>query len=444
MRFSVIMANYNGGKYISEAIKSVLIQDFDDYEFIIIDDGSTDDSKEIISYYQERNSERIKPIFRDTNQGQGEAFNMGIAAARGELISFLDSDDIWFPEKLKMVDKTFGSTNRTAVHQHNLCIIRDGKATGEPFHKAMMVGDYFSYVQRTGCSHIPQFIPTSGLTFPRTLLKKVGPIPQDFRTCADGYLTRTCFCYGEVMSINRFLGGYRLHNENLTYQNRGFDSRRYVSSLLFPALNRFYKKNNIPLKLQPLYLGTVNGLHLKSGDRILLLRSARIDYVEELIETLLERFQDITIDLVVQKSFQNHIDDPRVNQIPISDGPIGRMNFNADFHKRTKSKKYALGIVPYSTPFGEEYGNIHKILGLLPSCSKMVGIGRNGKSYRLYRMGNSGFRLIPPAVMAWGRELYLYFNGYEGEMLKKENKNLKDEIKRLKNRSKSKYLRKAS
>lgn len=405
MRFSVIMANYNGGKYISEAIESVLSQDFEDYEFIIIDDGSTDNSKEIISYYHERNSNRIKPIFSNTNQGQGEAFNVGIAAARGELISFLDSDDIWFPEKLKMVDKTFGSLNRTAVHQHNLCIIRNGKATEEPFRETMMVGNYFNYVQRSGCSHIPQFIATSGLTFPRTVLEKVGPIPKDFRTCADGYLTRTCFCYGEVMSINRFLGGYRLHGENLTYQNRSFDSQRYVSALLIPALNRFYKKNNISLKFQLLYLETVSGLCLQPGDCILLLRSARIDYVEELIETLLETFQDINIDLVVQRSFLGRIDDPRVNQIPIFEGPIGRTTFNTDFHERTKSKKYALGIVPYSTPFGEGYRNIHKILGLLPYCSKMVGIGRNGKSYRLYRVGDSGFRLIPPAVMAWGWKL---------------------------------------
>jgi len=405
MRFSVIMANYNGGKYINEAIESVLIQDFDDYEFIIIDDGSTDNSREVISSYQKRNSDRIKPIFSNTNQGQGEAFNVGIAAARGELISFLDSDDVWFPEKLKMVDKTFGPLNRTAVHQHNLCIIRNGKATEEPFHEAMMVGDYFSYVQRTGNGYIPQFIATSGLTFPRTVLEKVGPIPQDFRTCADGYLTRTCFCYGEVMSINRFWGGYRLHGENLTYQNRSFDSQRYVSALLFPALNRFYKKKGISLKFQPLYLETVTDFCLQPGDRILLLRSARMGYIEELIETLLETFQDINIDLVVQRSFLNHIDDPRVNQIPISDGPIGRMTFDADFHERIKSKKYALGIVPYSTPLGEEYGNIHKILGLLPNCSKMVGIGRNGKSYRLYHLRNFGFRLIPPAVMAWGWKL---------------------------------------
>jgi glycosyltransferase involved in cell wall biosynthesis len=405
MRFSVIMANYNGGKYIGEAIESVLMQDFEDYEFIIIDDGSTDNSREIISSYHERNSSRIKPIFSNINQGQGESFNVGIAAARGELISFLDSDDIWFPEKLRMVDKTFGSMERTVVHQHNLCIVRNGKPTDEPFREAMMVGNYFSHVQRSGGINIPQFVATSGLTFPRSVLEKVGPIPKDFRTCADGYLTRTCFCYGEVMSVNRFWGGYRLHDENLTYQNRSFDSQRYISALLFPALNRFYKKNNISLRFQPLYLKTVAGLHLRPGDRILLLRSARMDYVEELIETLLERFQDIVIDLVVQKSFLNRIDDPRVNQIPISDGPIGRMSFDANFYERTKSKKYVLGIIPYSTPLGEEYGNIHKVLGLLPSCSKMIGIGRNGKSYRLYRLRSFGFRLIPPAVMAWGREL---------------------------------------
>ncbi|MBW2201180.1 MAG: glycosyltransferase family 2 protein [Deltaproteobacteria bacterium] len=92
---SVIIPTYNRGWIIQEAIDSVLAQDFSDFELIVVDDGSTDNTLDIIRSY----SEDI--IFlRQPNKGVSAARNQGITSSAGHLIAFLDSDDLWFPEKL--------------------------------------------------------------------------------------------------------------------------------------------------------------------------------------------------------------------------------------------------------------------------------------------------------------------------------------------------------
>jgi len=92
---SVIMPSYNTSLYIQEAIDSVLSQDYPNKELIIIDDGSTDNTVDLIRAYGERVT-----LLTQKNQGSAVARNAGIAAARGEYIAFLDSDDVWLPGKL--------------------------------------------------------------------------------------------------------------------------------------------------------------------------------------------------------------------------------------------------------------------------------------------------------------------------------------------------------
>jgi len=96
-RVSVIIPTYNRSTLITETIDSVLAQTYLDFELIIVDDGSTDNTLEVLSMY----GERIKIIQQD-NQGQGSARNTGINSSRGELIAFLDSDDLWKPNKLEI------------------------------------------------------------------------------------------------------------------------------------------------------------------------------------------------------------------------------------------------------------------------------------------------------------------------------------------------------
>ena len=101
---SVIMPVYNGEKYLAEAIDSILGQSFTDFEFLIVDDGSQDNSAEIIRSYEKRDR-RIRFIQLERNMGAAAARNRGIAAATGKFITMMDCDDISLPERLqKQVD----------------------------------------------------------------------------------------------------------------------------------------------------------------------------------------------------------------------------------------------------------------------------------------------------------------------------------------------------
>ncbi len=84
--FSVIMANYNGGKFLAEAIQSVLDQEYKDFEFILVDDGSTDDSPAIIESFAQRHPETIRTLIKRENEGQGESFNKGFALSKGKFV----------------------------------------------------------------------------------------------------------------------------------------------------------------------------------------------------------------------------------------------------------------------------------------------------------------------------------------------------------------------
>jgi glycosyltransferase involved in cell wall biosynthesis len=97
---SIVVPNYNCEDFVDKAIDSVIEQTYDNWEMIIVDDCSTDNSVEIIKQRMERDS-RIQLIKQTNNQGAGMARNVGIMHSRGTFIAFLDADDIWYDQKLE-------------------------------------------------------------------------------------------------------------------------------------------------------------------------------------------------------------------------------------------------------------------------------------------------------------------------------------------------------
>ena len=96
---SVVIPSYNHEKFVSEAIESVLGQDFDDLELIIVDDASTDTSRQIIQKYAAEDA-RVRVILHETNCGIAKTCNDGIAAAKGKFLAVTASDDVWMKDKL--------------------------------------------------------------------------------------------------------------------------------------------------------------------------------------------------------------------------------------------------------------------------------------------------------------------------------------------------------
>jgi glycosyltransferase involved in cell wall biosynthesis len=209
---SILITNYNYCSYLNEAIDSALNQTYSNTEVIVIDDGSTDDSKKIITSYKDR----IIPVFKE-NGGQASAINIGFAISQGDIICSLDADDIWLPIKVEEVVNAASSNPKAAIIYHKVQNIdKTGEPLGHPWppYKAI-VGDISDKVVKTG-SWWP-WPPSTALSFTRTFLAKVMDIPEEgeFRFSAEPYLADLAPFFGEVAGIDQVLSLFRIHGANI-------------------------------------------------------------------------------------------------------------------------------------------------------------------------------------------------------------------------------------
>ncbi len=235
LKVSVLINNYNYSAYIREAIESVLNQTYENYELIVVDDGSTDNSREIIDDYFKRYPEKIIPIYKE-NGGQASAFNKGFAVATGEIIAFLDSDDYWFHNKLQRIAEVH---EKYSIVQHNLL---KGK---EKYRLISNKSDKQRLLK--GFGYIGAVIPTSGLSFRRDLLEKVFPIPEEpLRICSETFVLCNALYYENIFSIDECLGYYRIHGDNNWFGKEVPDSSNYTLELLN---NKLIKENLNPVPI---------------------------------------------------------------------------------------------------------------------------------------------------------------------------------------------------
>lgn len=131
---SVLMPSYNHEQFISAAIESVLNQTFADFELIIIDDASEDDSRRIIESFSDKD-DRIEAIFHKRNMGIARTINDCIEKAKGKFIAFIASDDLWVKDKLKKQLEVLAKDENLVVWSEALLIDGQGNLTGELFTK---------------------------------------------------------------------------------------------------------------------------------------------------------------------------------------------------------------------------------------------------------------------------------------------------------------------
>ncbi|MBD2342597.1 glycosyltransferase [Anabaena subtropica] len=213
MKVSIIISNYNYARYLPKAINSVLAQSYTDIEIVVVDDGSQDDSRNVITQLQEKTPDKIKAIFQE-NQGQGGAFNAGFAAATGEVIAFLDADDMWKPGKLQRIAEVFQTSDVVGV-MHHLDIIDGGDKTinNTSTQGPKLSDDLATVILKTGNAWC--FPPTSGLAYRREALEKVFPIdPVKWRIWADGCIIYCTAFLGKIKTLQENLGYYRIHGAN--------------------------------------------------------------------------------------------------------------------------------------------------------------------------------------------------------------------------------------
>lgn len=205
MLFSIVIANYNYGKYLSNAINSVLNQTCKDYELIIVDGGSTDNSLNIIKLYEKDLAWWVS----EPDRGQSDAFNKGFSRAKGDFFLWLNSDDLLTPKALEHAKDSIEKNPSVKWFFGNTLYIDNN--------------DHVCHVSR-GCNfsnclcRYGYIIPSGPTTFfHRSVFEKFGPFEVEYHYTMDGDLWRK-FVNGGVnyKMINYFCWVFRLHEESKT------------------------------------------------------------------------------------------------------------------------------------------------------------------------------------------------------------------------------------
>lgn len=200
---SVCLAAYNGAAFIRQQIDSILPQlSFND-ELIISDDGSTDDTNQILTYYA---SNPIVKIYQGPGLGVVKNFEYAIGLARGDLIFLADQDDVWLPDKIEEITRIFTESPETMVVVSDLTIVNSQLETIEP--------SYFDYRQvKTGFFHnlLRNGYIGAGMAFRGDLKKKILPFPEKLpmHDMWIGLVARN-----QVFFLNKQLTLYRRHSGN--------------------------------------------------------------------------------------------------------------------------------------------------------------------------------------------------------------------------------------
>lgn len=230
---SVIIPAYNAGRFIEEAVSSVLAQTCRDLEVIVVDDGSSDDTQERIARFVPAVTVLTQP-----NGGVATALNTGIRHARGVYVTFLDADDVWVPHRVARVTESLERDPGAGAAYHGYAGIDErGAPIGPPFTPAHG-GDLLEPLLRG------LFIGQSMVTIRRTCLDRVGLFDPTLRISADWDLFVRIALHGyRFQCVPEALVRYRMHQHNITRDfaavvkdGRIVLDRAFADSRLPPAL----------------------------------------------------------------------------------------------------------------------------------------------------------------------------------------------------------------
>lgn len=215
---SVLINNYNYAEYLRGCIDSALAQTYSRREIIVVDDGSTDASREVLRAY----GDAVRVVLKE-NGGQSTAFNAGVAASRGDILCFLDSDDAWLPEKVERVVEALRANPAAGLLRHRMRMVT---STGAPL-PTLVPGFRGSRLDRPHPLAITEgrySVSTSALVLTRAVAREVFPMPLttpapdgrsevQLRYDADAYVLFRALATGApVYSLDETLGLYRRHD----------------------------------------------------------------------------------------------------------------------------------------------------------------------------------------------------------------------------------------
>jgi glycosyltransferase involved in cell wall biosynthesis len=235
-KISIIMPCFNHSRFLVEAIESIRNQVYEDFELIVTDDCSKDDSADIIRRY-EKIDRRIIGVFHEKNSGEGKSRNDALAVSSGEFIAFCDSDDVWEKEKLSLQLECFKNlTEYGAIHSDSMIIDENSQPTGQCFstiyQKGMRLsGDLFDQF----C--ISNFINVPTVMLRRKCIEDAGYFEEDFRYLADWIYWVSVSRRHTFFYLDKATARYRVHSDSTSLDTMGFARHRIKAFNLI--LDRF-------------------------------------------------------------------------------------------------------------------------------------------------------------------------------------------------------------
>lgn len=217
-RVSIIMPAYNAEQYITESIRSVLDQTYRNWELIVVDDGSTDKTAEIVQGFTVKDK-RIKYIFQE-NGRLGKARNTGLKDSTGRFIAFLDSDDLWVKEKLELQVKTIEEMKADLVFSNGF-IFFENEVTDETKTFLLVVDGRFEGTDLFDLLLIENRIPILSVLMQRAVLDTVGWFEErrSYHGSEDYDLWLRLAKHGAVFyGMNERLVRYRRHSKSMTHR----------------------------------------------------------------------------------------------------------------------------------------------------------------------------------------------------------------------------------
>ncbi|MEL6260123.1 MAG: glycosyltransferase [Cyanobacteria bacterium J06626_6] len=209
LRISILINNYNYASFLQDAIDSALQQPHRNVEVVVVDDGSSDNSDEVIAAY----GSQIVPVLKQ-NGGQASAFNAGFAASTGDIVCFLDADDYFSEGKLARVLEMWKTYPDAGWLFHALDDVDESGCRLGAI--APLASGYVDYrLTMLNGQNLPAFPATTGLCFRREVLAKVLPMPEDIRISADQFLRLSAAFLSPGMLLSEAIAVHRIHGKNL-------------------------------------------------------------------------------------------------------------------------------------------------------------------------------------------------------------------------------------
>lgn len=237
-RVSVIIPSYNGEKWLARSVGSVISQTFEDFELIVIDDGSTDGTPELVARFADSDG-RVKYIREENYGAPARPRNVGIKASSSEYIAFLDSDDEWVSDKLaKQVDMFSSLGSRYGIVTSNILLVDDQTGTVTGRHN---LGRYLGPGIEERLLEYNFLLTPSAVMVRRAVIDEIGLFDELLRFTEDWDIwIRACERF-EIAYVPEFLTRYHIHGQNVTKNLRISDDANELEKIFLKHEERFVK-----------------------------------------------------------------------------------------------------------------------------------------------------------------------------------------------------------